>query len=61
MRIDFSVDGAVIQSYDSSQLLSYWNSDTGIQLTDTRSLRDLEWNSWKSTVGWPVQVGATSV
>ena len=56
LRIAFSKDGAVIQVNDSALTLSYWNTDSGLQLADSRHLRDVEWSGWYSTCGWPVQV-----
>lgn len=54
--MNFSKDGSIIQANDTSMSLSYWNSDTGVQLTDARHLRDINWSAWTSTCGWPVQV-----
>jgi hypothetical protein len=56
LRISFSKDSAVIQSNDVNKELLYWNSSTGTIIPDAKYLRDVEWNTWNSVCGWPVQV-----
>ena len=56
LRLIFSRDGSIIQVNDSSFSLSYFNVDTGLQIVDTKHLRDIEWAEWNSICGWPVQV-----
>ena len=60
-RLSFSRDSSVLQSNDVGKELLYWNSATGAQIIDSIHLRDVEWSTWSSICGWPVQVSSNSV
>lgn len=52
----FSKDGSIIQVNDNAFTLAYYNTDSGLQINEAKYLRDIEWSSWSSICGWPVQV-----
>ncbi|GMI41609.1 hypothetical protein TrCOL_g10410, partial [Triparma columacea] len=54
-HLDFSRDGKFLQSTCGAYELLFWNMRDCKQITAASSLRDVEWDSWTSTLGWPVQ------
>ena len=52
-HLDFSLDGEIIQSNDGSYELLFWNAKNGKQIK--RAPADTCWDTWTSTLGWPVQ------
>jgi len=61
-HIDFSNDGAVLQSNCLAKEILFWNVKDepeknfvpGKQISSAFSLRDVEWQTWTSLLGWPV-------
>lgn len=53
--VDFSSDGAMLQSVDAARELLYWETSSGKQINNANRLRDLKWASWSCIYGWPVQ------
>eukprot|EP00698_Gefionella_okellyi_P023688 TRINITY_DN8159_c0_g1_i1.p1 TRINITY_DN8159_c0_g1~~TRINITY_DN8159_c0_g1_i1.p1 ORF type:complete len:1551 (-),score=313.16 TRINITY_DN8159_c0_g1_i1:84-4736(-) len=51
--IDFSVDGAHLQTASAALELLYWTRTGNPVVPD--SMRDTEWASWSATIGWPLQ------
>ena len=54
-HIDFSDCGKFLQSACGAYELLFWNTNDCKQITASSSLRDVEWDTWTSTLGWPVQ------
>lgn len=64
-NMDFSVDlysdvsGAdpcyVLMSNDVAREILFWSVSTGKKI-NSQKLRDLTWESWSCTYGWPMQV-----
>jgi microtubule-associated protein-like 6 len=54
-HIDFSEDGRYLQSNCGAYELLFWDVDKGKQITSASSLRDVPWDTWTCTLGWPVQ------
>jgi microtubule-associated protein-like 6 len=55
-NLDFSVCSSILQSSSRSCDLLFWTADDGKQIKSQSQIRDIEWASWTSTLGWPVQV-----
>jgi len=53
--LDFSMDGAILQSTSQSHELLYHQVASGGAITSTEGLRDVEWFSWTCIHGWPTQ------
>ncbi|KAG5178982.1 hypothetical protein JKP88DRAFT_280724 [Tribonema minus] len=71
--VDFSSDGHWLQSSDASKELLYWHGPHASKLRDEAvwymgpnavshafELRDEEWSTWTSTLGWPVRGAAAA-
>jgi microtubule-associated protein-like 6 len=54
-HMDFSADGRFLQSNCGAYELLFWDVDRGRQITSASSLRDVHWETWTCTLGWPVQ------
>ena len=54
-HLDFSVDGRFMQSNCSAYELLFCDTQTGKQITSATELRDVKWDTWSCTLGWPVQ------
>ena len=54
-HIDFDESGDFIQTNDQSYELLWYNTANGKQVTSATATRDVEWDTWTCTLGWPVQ------
>ncbi|OQS03517.1 microtubule-associated protein, partial [Thraustotheca clavata] len=54
-HFDFSHDSKYLQSNCGAYELLFSDPQSGKQITSARSLRDVIWETWTSTLGWPVQ------
>lgn len=54
-NIDFSVDGALLQSNDVSREVLHWEVLTGKQITHASLYKDVQWHTWTCVYGWPCQ------
>lgn len=54
-HLDLSVDGRFMQSNCSAFELLFSDTTTGKQITSATELKDVKWDSWTCTFGWPVQ------
>jgi WD40 repeat protein len=53
--MDFSRDGAVLQTSDASRELMYWDAASGKRLLNAAQFRDEAWSTYNSVYGWSVQ------
>lgn len=53
--IDFSSDGAMLQSSDASREVMHWESSSGRRLLSAAQYRDAVWSTFTSVYGWSVQ------
>lgn len=53
--MDFSRDGAVLQTSDASRELMHWDAATGKRLLNAAHFRDEAWSTYTSVYGWSVQ------
>lgn len=54
-HLDLSADGRFMQSTCSAYELLFCDTSTGKQITSASELKDVRWDTWTSTLGWPVQ------
>jgi len=54
-HIDLSANGRYMQSNCSAYELLYCDTATGNQITNPNELKDVTWETWTCTLGWPVQ------
>lgn len=54
-HVDFSVDGRYLQSDSTDYEHLYYEAEDGEYFSVPSQLRDLLWNDWTCTYGWPVQ------
>jgi WD40 repeat protein len=54
-HIDVSNDGRFMQSNCSAYELLFCDLGSGKQVTSATELRDVKWDTWTCTLGWPVQ------
>jgi len=55
-HLDFNRDGNALHSNCGGYELLFWDVMTGKQLTNgPTQFRDEHWQTWTSTLGWPVQ------
>ena len=54
-HIDLSSDGRFMQSNCSAYELLFCDTTTGKQITSATELKDVKWDTWTCTLGWPVQ------
>ena len=54
-QLDWSTDSALLQSASSNHELLFWEMPTGTQAKFPHDLRNVDWFTWSSVVGWPVQ------
>ena len=54
-HLDFTSDSKFLQSTCGAYELLYSETNKGQQIGSASSLRDAEWDTWTSTLGWPVQ------
>ena len=52
-HLDWSGDNKFLQSNCGSYELLYWTAK-GKQVTSSSSMKDVVWNTWSCTLGWPV-------
>jgi echinoderm microtubule-associated protein-like 6 len=55
-QLDFSSCSQIVHSVSKAFDLLFWDANTGEQITSPTSVRDVKWDRWTCTVGWPVQV-----
>mmetsp|Transcript_9925 Transcript_9925/g.14948 ORF Transcript_9925/g.14948 Transcript_9925/m.14948 type:complete len:2471 (-) Transcript_9925:176-7588(-) len=54
-HFDFSSDSRFMQSNCGAYELLFCDSSTGKHITSASELRDVRWDTWTCTLGWPVQ------
>ncbi len=54
-HLDLSNDGRYMQSNCSAYELLFCETSTGRQITAASELKDVKWQTWTCTLGWPVQ------
>lgn len=54
-HLDLSADGRFMQSNCSAYELLFADTMTGKQIVSASELKDVKWDSWTCTLGWPVQ------
>jgi len=54
-HVDISSDGRFAQSNCSAYELLFSDITTGKQITSATELKDVKWDTWTCTLGWPVQ------
>lgn len=54
-HVDLSNDGRYMQSNCSAYELLFCEVATGKQITAASELKDVKWQTWTCTLGWPVQ------
>ena len=54
-HIDWDSDGHYLQSNCGAYELLFWDTSDGSQVTRASSLKDVAWDTWTCTLGWPVQ------
>lgn len=54
-HLDFSSDGAFIQSNCGGYELLFWSLEDDKQEKNARKCRDVDWSTWSCVLGWPVQ------
>jgi len=54
-HIDWSDDGSMMKSTDGNPELLYWNTQNGSQITSAAQMKDVDWATYSTIVGWPVQ------
>ena len=54
-HLDLSADGRFMQSNCSAYELLFCDTTTGKQITSATELKDVKWDTWTCTLGWPVQ------
>jgi len=55
IQLDWSTDSALLQSASANAELLFWEMPNGAQVKFPADLRNVEWYTWSSTYGWPVQ------
>ncbi|OQR95137.1 microtubule-associated protein [Achlya hypogyna] len=54
-HFDFSRDGKYLQSNCGAYELLFSDVDSGKQMRSAKALKDVVWDTWTCTLGWPVQ------
>ena len=54
-HLDLSLDGHFMQSNCSAYELLFCDTSNGKQITMSSELKDVKWDTWTCTLGWPVQ------
>ena len=54
-HLDFSADSRYMQSNCGAYELLFCDVPTGRQITSATDVKDVVWDSWTCTLGWPVQ------
>ncbi len=54
-HLDLSVNGRYMQSNCSAYELLFCDTTTGQQISNPNELKDVTWDKWTCTLGWPVQ------
>ena len=54
-HFDFSTDSRFMQSNCGAYELLFSDVSTGKQITSATELKDVKWDTWTCTLGWPVQ------
>ena len=54
-HIDWSSEGEYLQSNCGAYEMLFWDTSGGLQVTSASSLKDVAWDTWTCTLGWPVQ------
>jgi WD40 repeat protein len=52
-HLDWSVDGAFLQTNSGDYEYCVWDAATGNQITRSADTRDVEWSEWTLPFGWP--------
>ena len=55
MHLDWSTDSALLQSSSANRELLFWEMPNGVQAKFPQDLRNVDWYTWTSVIGWPVQ------
>jgi WD40 repeat protein len=54
-RVDWSADSRVLQTAGEDQEPMFWDAEAQAQLPGFEATRDVDWETYTSTVGWPAQ------
>lgn len=54
-HLDWSSDSTVLQTISGDFDLMFWEMPSGKQIKYTSDTRNLDWSTWTSVSGWPVQ------
>lgn len=54
-HLDLSLDGRFMQSNCSGYELLFCDTTNGKQITSATEVKDVKWQTWTCTLGWPVQ------
>lgn len=54
-HLDWSADSKMMKSTDGNPELLYWDALNGQQITKASQMKDEEWATYSTIVGWPVQ------
>jgi WD40 repeat protein len=54
-HMDWSSDSRSLQTSGESQELMFWDVETQQEFDSMAASRDIEWESYTCTIGWPVQ------
>lgn len=55
VQLDWSTDSALLQSASVNAELLFWEMPNGTQIKFPADVRNVDWYTWSSTYGWPVQ------
>ena len=54
-HMDWSTDSALLQTTSANCELLFWEMPNGAHVKFPHDLRNVDWYTWTTTVGWPVQ------
>ena len=54
-HIDFSDDGTKIQANTGNHELLFYETETGDLVSSPSAVKNVDWDGWTCTLGWPVQ------
>ena len=54
-HFDFSDDGARIQASTGNQELLFYDTATGDLIQTPSAMKNVDWHTWTTPIGWPVQ------
>ena len=55
-HLDWSADSKLLQSDDALGHHLFWDVESCKEMLVAAEIRDVEWATWTSIMGWPVQV-----